>query len=84
MPDFCSVVGCNATRGQTEGARFFRYPTKNKEQRVLWIKAVSRKKPDGKPWSPSKTSVVCSAHFLGGEPNASRSHPGVNFSNIFN
>ena len=79
MPDFCSVVGCSAKRGQTDGARFFRYPTKNKEQRQLWVQAVSRKKPDGNPWSPKKTSVVCSQHFIGGEPNASRNHPGINF-----
>jgi hypothetical protein len=75
MPDHCSVVGCTQIRGREEGIRFFRFPIKNKEQRESWLRAVSRKSKGNKNWTPSKTAVVCSKHFVTGNPNPTRTHP---------
>ena len=75
MPDHCSVVGCTQIRGREDGIRFFRFPIKNKEQRESWLKAICRKSKGNKNWTPSKTAVVCSKHFVSGNPNPTRTHP---------
>ncbi|XP_064479028.1 uncharacterized protein LOC135392238 [Ornithodoros turicata] len=31
--------------------------------------------PDGTPWEPSQTTVICSCHFVGNEKSADQTHP---------
>ena len=49
---------------------FFSFPARNQEQRQLWIKAVNRQH-----WNPSKHTVICSSHFVGGKYSPTRLDP---------
>ena len=75
MPERCSVVGCSEARGEDDGVRFFVFPKRNLEQRELWVKAIKRQSAHGDLWQPYNAAVVCSKHFLGGQPNPTRTHP---------
>ncbi|XP_046383550.1 uncharacterized protein LOC124154085 [Ischnura elegans] len=55
----CAAYGCSNCPGKKiPGLTFHRFP-KNPERRAAWTKAVRRKN-----WAPSKSSVLCSEHFL--------------------
>ena len=72
----CCVVGCNRNKVRDKDeVSFFKFPTKNLEKRQLWIEAVNRKNPDGSVWEPTKWSLVCSEHFVGGWHREERNHP---------
>ncbi len=73
---YCCVVGCHRNEGvDRPHTKFFTFPTKNQEQRELWIKAISRKNPDNSPWEPTKYSKICSDHFPGKQWSRTRGHP---------
>ena len=77
MVNYCCAPGCkNAGYGGT-GIKFFSFPTKNPEQRKLWIAAVKRQNPDdpSKPWQPNKWTRICSEHFLDGKWSRVKGHP---------
>ncbi len=74
--NYCCVVGCHKNEGTDRPeVRFFGFPTRDTEQRKLWIKAVNRKNKDNSLWQPSKHSKICSEHFLGKEWSRTRGHP---------
>ena len=69
----CCVFKCTKCQGRDEGVSFFSIPvvmefqgTKNKElslkRHQAWISSLNRK-----DWVPSKSSYVCSKHFLSGK-----------------
>ena len=73
MVHSCCVFKCTKRRGRDEGVSFFSIPaviesqgTKTKElslkRRQAWISSINRK-----DWVPSKSSRVCSEHFLSGK-----------------
>ncbi|XP_069687116.1 zinc finger protein 79-like isoform X2 [Periplaneta americana] len=70
----CCVVGCSNTYNNTDDVIFYTFPTKSTEveRRKLWIRAVNRRRPDGSQWEPTKSSRICSAHFIG---NRRSGHP---------
>jgi hypothetical protein len=69
----CCVVGCNRNTKRDQGkVKFFSFPTRNQEQRILWIKAVKRVDSDGKTWIPEKWRRICSDHFIGGQWSPTR------------
>ncbi len=75
--DYCAVVGChkNVKKDKPLGVTFFSFPTRDPEQRRLWIQAVNRKNPDGSLWQPSKYSKICCEHFTGKKWSRTRGHP---------
>ena len=80
MPHKCCVVGCTNSSAKEEcknkGVHFFCFPTRDPEQRELWIRAVKRLAEGGQPWQPkSKTTKICSEHFVGGQWSRTRGHP---------
>ncbi|XP_064479740.1 uncharacterized protein LOC135393136 [Ornithodoros turicata] len=78
---YCCVVGCHNSkvnvRGKQPRVKFYKFPNKWFEQgrRRQWIAAVRRVNPDGTPWEPSQTTVICSCHFVGNEKSADQTHP---------
>ena len=72
----CCVVNCS-NNGTRDGKRlkFFRFPKKNEEQRLLWIQAINRTKSDGKPWLPTDYTRICSEHFVGGMLSRTMNNP---------
>ncbi len=75
---YCAVVGChnNSKRDGARGIKFHVFP-KNEERKSKWIAAVRRSNP-GKPtalWNPGSSSVVCSAHFVGGKKSNDPGNP---------
>jgi hypothetical protein len=63
------AVGCITRRNavsQQQGIRVFRIPA-DRSRRSAWIKAMSRKN-----WTPYSRDVVCSKHFVSGEPSTFR------------
>ena len=66
MPDRCVVANCSNVNDPANGISLHRIPFWNderpeaKKRRRQWLAFVSRKRAK---WTPSKTSVVCSAHF---------------------
>ena len=74
--NYCCVVGCHNRKGK-DLVHFFSFPapSRNLEQRELWIKAVKRIEPDGSQWIPSKRSIVCADHFVKKKPSPTRTDP---------
>ena len=66
MPDRCVVANCSNINDMANGISLHRIPYWNderpeaKKRRRQWIAFVSRKRAK---WNPSKSSVICSAHF---------------------
>lgn len=76
----CSIVGCtnNSTKEECKknGVHFFSFPTRDPEQRELWISAVKRLTKEGQTWRPkSKNDKICSEHFVSGQWSRTRGHP---------
>ena len=70
---YCCVVGCsNNSKRDAPRVKFFQIPSRNPEQRKLWIRAINRIDEDGNAWVPPKSSKVCSSHFIGGKPSPTR------------
>ena len=70
---YCCVVGCsNNSKRDAHRVKFFQIPSRNLEQRKLWIRAINRIDEDGNAWVPRKSSKVCSSHFIGGKPSPTR------------
>ncbi len=62
----CAVYGCTLRRDQRTkllGIAFYKFPTKA-SKRQLWIKAINRHN-----WQPTRWHVVCSRHFVSGNPS---------------
>jgi hypothetical protein len=72
--NYCSVVGCHNRKGR-DSVRFYSFPGRNKEQKLLWIAAVKRVNPDGSPWIPSQSATVCEDHFLKKKPSPTNTDP---------
>ena len=66
MPDRCVVANCSNVNDPSNGISLHRIPFWNderpeaKKRKRQWISFVSRKRAK---WIPSKSSVICSAHF---------------------
>lgn len=58
----------------------FPFPLQNKDAdgRRRWIKAINRKRPNGKNWEPTYGDRVCSYHFRDGQPSAAWPDPTMN------
>ena len=74
---YCCVPGCHSSSKRDRGlVTFHSFPTGDREQRELWLKAVNRKEKDGKPWQPTRQACICSLHFVNNKMMKERSHPG--------
>ena len=62
---YCAVVGCHNRQGRDD-KRFFNVVRKDDAQTQAWIQAIHREEPDGSPWVPTKKTVICQDHFVGG------------------
>ncbi|XP_064488902.1 uncharacterized protein LOC135400871 [Ornithodoros turicata] len=65
----CCVVGCTNTYGSApRNTRFYSFPSKPHEiaRRKKRVSAVKHVTKDGKPWTPTRFSRICSQHFVGG------------------
>ncbi|XP_069688224.1 uncharacterized protein [Periplaneta americana] len=65
----CCVFSCNNRYCNTEkNVKFYSFPSRPHEMDLKrrWIIAVNRKEADGTLWTPSKSSRICSEHFIGG------------------
>jgi hypothetical protein len=66
-------VNCYSnSNNNPEHLKFYRFSSKNAEQRELWTQAVKRVGEDGKRWQPTKYSRICSKHFVGGKMKPTR------------
>ena len=75
MPgSYCALVNCHhqVTR---DPCQFFRVLRKNKTQTSAWTRAINRINPDGSKWVPTKKSVICNCHFVGGNFSKYSSNP---------
>ncbi|XP_063967299.1 uncharacterized protein LOC135156981 [Lytechinus pictus] len=56
------------------------FPLQNRDPdgRRRWIKAINRKRPDGKNWEPMYGDRICSSHFRDGKPSAAWPDPTMN------
>ena len=71
----CCVVNCSSVSWRDK-VSFFRVIRKGfKEQTDAWIAAIHRINPDGTPWIPTEHTRICSAHFVTGKPDLSKTHP---------
>ncbi|XP_072142657.1 uncharacterized protein [Dermacentor andersoni] len=78
---YCCVVQCHNSLQNTKGrhppVKFYRFPAKwyETKRREAWIAAVRRVNPDKTPWEPTKTSRICSDHFVGNCKRDVSQHP---------
>lgn len=78
---YCCVVQCHNSLENTKGrhppVKFYRFPGKwyETKRREAWIAAVRRVNPDKTPWEPTKTSRICSDHFVGNCKRDVTRHP---------
>ncbi|CAL1685200.1 unnamed protein product [Lasius platythorax] len=74
MPSSCCIPKCNNTT--KNGFHLFRFPLNRPEILKMWINAI------GKNFNPTKSHLICSAHFIATDlmerPNAS----GVRLKNL--
>jgi hypothetical protein len=70
----CCVVGCHNYHGRDK-VKVFAFPNKNPSQKEKWIKAVNRMNIDKTPWRPTKSSFVCSDHFVDKKYSTIENHP---------
>ena len=67
MPERCVVAGCSHVTDVKNGISLHRIPFFNEERpeakrrRRKWIEFINRKRAK---WVPSRSSVVCSVHFM--------------------
>ena len=66
MPERCVVFGCSNVKDTKKGISLHRIPyfgneRQAKRRRKVWVQFVSRKRAN---WEPSKSSVICSQHFV--------------------
>ncbi|XP_068096398.1 THAP domain-containing protein 5-like [Hyperolius riggenbachi] len=54
----CAMFGCKNRMHKGCGKHFFRFPLKDPDRLLMWIRAVQRE-----DWTPSIHSKVCSDHF---------------------
>ena len=75
----CSVVACGSKAWKTvPKPRFFRFPSRDKLQKQLWVAIIGRLNPDGSLWYPKDHHYICSNHFVGGV--YSRTRGDVNYT----
>ncbi|XP_061816547.1 tRNA methyltransferase 10 homolog B isoform X1 [Nerophis lumbriciformis] len=78
MPKNCVVFGCaNHNWKQGKQRSYFVLPkrAKSPQRRDKWLAALHRENEDGSHWSPPKSRVVCSDHFVSGRPVKNPMHP---------
>lgn len=51
---------------------------KDNEERIRWTKAINRQYQKGQLWMPTKSSRVCSEHFVSGKPTDDNPDPEQN------
>ena len=66
---YCCVFDCSSNTGRRGDLKFFRVQRKNEEITKAWTKAINRKNDDNSLWQPSKSSIICSRHFIAQEPS---------------
>ena len=59
---YCCVPGCHSNEARDRHLSFYRFPKANETQRLLWIRAVHRKNPDGSDWKVTSSTRICSPH----------------------
>lgn len=67
---YCVVPGCHTTNKMN--IQMFTFPSKNMEQRQLWVKALDRRNPDGSLYEPSPSTRICALHFVSGKKSLTR------------
>lgn len=77
----CSVYQCRNTYKNTKErplkVQFYSFPA-DPERRAKWVKFVDRVKRDGSPWEPTRSSLICSDHFLGNRKSVFPRSPAFN------
>jgi hypothetical protein len=72
---YCCVYSCNSCKGYDK-IGFFKVMRKSSEHQTdAWRRAIRRQNPDGTLWNPSKWTVICEKHFIGGKPSNNRQNP---------
>jgi len=71
----CCVVGCHRREGDKD-ITFYRFPSKNSDQKSKWLMAIKRINTDGTPWFPTDSSRICSEHFITGKKSCECDSPG--------
>ncbi|KAH9407955.1 hypothetical protein TYRP_011606 [Tyrophagus putrescentiae] len=77
----CSVYQCRNTYKNTKErplkVQFYSFPA-DPERRAKWVEFVDRVKRDGSPWEPTRSSLICSDHFLGNRKSVFPRSPAFN------
>jgi len=76
--DFCCAEGCAHDRSRGAKCNFYKFP-EDPKLRTLWLNKISRVvrvtengKFTTRSWTPSKSSKLCSCHFVTPPPVKSR------------
>ncbi|CAN7940435.1 unnamed protein product [Ixodes hexagonus] len=78
---YCCVVGCHNsisnTKGKVPAVKFYLFPGRwyQKDRREAWIRAVQRTSSDGSPWLPTKSTTICSRHFINNPKSENQTDP---------
>ncbi|CAG2236311.1 unnamed protein product [Mytilus edulis] len=60
----CCVIKCTTIFNNGDPKSFYRVPKKPDTRRQLWISAIKREGPEGKPCVPADHDRVCYRHFI--------------------
>ncbi|XP_039298546.1 ubiquitin carboxyl-terminal hydrolase 33-like [Nilaparvata lugens] len=75
----CCIVGCENNVSTVNVAKsdvtikFYNFPPEL-DRKSKWIEFASFGFPGGEEWEPSKNSLICSSHFVGGQKNDNPHH----------
>ncbi|XP_040567995.2 uncharacterized protein [Lepeophtheirus salmonis] len=69
---YCVAKSCYHNQLRDKDFKFFKFPRSNPIQRDLWVKSVDRTHRDGTVWTPTSSSLLCSAHFVSGQWSRSK------------
>ncbi|CAC5406744.1 unnamed protein product [Mytilus coruscus] len=71
----CCVINCTTRFNNSDPKSFYRVPKKPDTRRQLWISAIKREGPEGKPWEPADHDRVCYQHFITGQKSNDKTNP---------
>ena len=61
---YCVVATC---KSRSDGRyKFYNVLRKDENLTKKWVQAIGRTNKDGSPWWPTKSSFICSRHFVNG------------------
>ncbi|XP_071146369.1 uncharacterized protein [Mytilus edulis] len=71
----CCVIKCTTIFNNGDPKSFYRVPKKPDTRRQLWISAIKREGPEGKPCVPADHDRVCYRHFITGQKSNDKTNP---------